>query len=394
MAKPQVIDLNTQARIPFLRGILTRSLQDAGLPFDDAYRLASDVRQELSHASAITTEQLREAVIEHLQRQYGAAIAKKYLESSIASATIMVRSANGQTTPFSRGQHRRTLECCALKRSDAATLTASLYDHLVTKGTQEITTSRLGKLTYRYLQRAYGSEASLRYLVWMDFLHSERPLLLLIGGTAGSGKSTIATKLAQRIEKARLQSTDMLREVMRMLIPERLLPVLHTSSFNARQALPSWRKDGIDDNNLLIEGYCTQAELVAVACEAVILRALKERVSLILEGVHLQPTFLERIPSNADVVLVPVMLAILKPAQLGKLIQVRGKRVPDRRSERYLEHFDAIWDLQTFLLSEADRAGIPIVSNDNEERAIGQIMALVIEALAKGFSATPQEVFL
>jgi 2-phosphoglycerate kinase len=394
MAKPQVIDLNTQTRVPFLRGILTRSLQEAGLPFDEAYRLASEVRQEIDHASAITTEQLRETVVRRLQQQYGATVAKKYLEPAIAPATVMVRTAEGQTTPFSRGQHRRTLESCGLARRDAATLTLRLYDHLVNKGTREITTSRLGKLTYRYLQRAFGGELSLRYLVWMDFLHSERPLLLLIGGTAGSGKSTIATKLVQRVEKARLQSTDMLREVMRTLIPERLLPVLHTSSFNARQALPAWQKLGANDNDLLTEGYRTQAELVSVACEAVVLRAFKERVSLILEGVHLQPAFLHRIPNNTDVVVVPVMLAILKPAQLGKLIQVRGKRVPDRRSERYLEHFDAIWNLQTFLLSEADRAGIPIVANDNEEKAIGQIMALVIEALSKGFSATPREVFL
>lgn len=394
MAKPQVIDLNTQARVPFLRGILTRSLQEAGLPFDEAYRLASDVRHELGQANTITTAELREAVTRHLQRQYGAAVTHRYLEPVMASATVMVRAADGQTAPFSRGQHRRTLECCGLARTNAAALTASLYDHLVNKGTREITTSRLGKLTYRYLQRAFGKASSLRYLVWMDFLNSERPLLLLIGGTAGSGKSTIATKLAQRIEKARLQSTDMLREVMRMLIPERLLPVLHTSSFNDRQALPAWRRDSGDDGDLLIEGYRTQAELVSLACEAVILRALKERVSLILEGVHIQPAFLQRIPHDTDAVVVPVMLAILKPAQLGRLIQVRGKRVPDRRSERYLEHLDAIWDLQTFLLSEADRAGIPIVANDNEEKAIDQIMALVIEALARGCSATPSEVFL
>ncbi|MGF1612815.1 MAG: hypothetical protein ACFCVA_02600 [Gammaproteobacteria bacterium] len=394
MAKPQVIDSTTQARIPFLRGILTRSLQDVGLPFNEAYQLASAVRQELNHTNAVTTEQLRGTVIRHLRQQYGEALTDRYQTPATVSSTVMVRSAEGQTAPFSRGQHRRTLECCGLASHDAAGLTASLYEHLVSKGIREITTSRLGKLTHRYLNRTFGQALSLRYLIWMDFLHGERPLLLLIGGTAGSGKSTIATKLAQRIEKARLQSTDMLREVMRMLIPERLLPVLHTSSFNARHALPAWRKDSIDDGHLLTEGYCTQAELVSVACEAVILRALKERVSLILEGVHIQPSFLQRIPVHANVIVVPVMLAILKPAQLGRLIQVRGKRVPDRRSERYLEHFDAIWDLQTFLLSEADRAGIPIVANDNEEKAVGQIMALVIDALAKGFSATPREVFL
>ena len=342
----------------------------------------------------MTTLELRQTVLKHLQQEYGGALAERYRLPASPSATLLVRKTDGDTTPFSRSEHRRTLECCGLSADDAAAVTACIYDHLVNKGTPQIASARLGRLTYRYLRREVGADAAKRYLVWIDFLHSDRPLLLLIGGTAGSGKSTLATKLTHRIEKTRVQSTDMLREVMRMLIPERLLPALHTSSFNAWQTLATWGRDGVDDDALLTEGYRAQAELVAVACEAVIQRALKERISLILEGVHVLPSLLSRLPDSAEAVVVPIMLAILKPAQLGKLIQVRGRRVPDRRSERYFEHFDAIWRLQTFLLSEADRAGIPIISNDNEERVIGEIMSLVIEALSRDFSATPKEVFL
>ena len=36
MARPLVVDSHGRTQIPFLRGILTRSLQDAGVPFDDA----------------------------------------------------------------------------------------------------------------------------------------------------------------------------------------------------------------------------------------------------------------------------------------------------------------------------------------------------------------------
>ena len=187
----------------------------------------------------------------------------------------------------------------------------------------------------------------------------------------------------------------MLREVMRMMIPQRLLPVLHTSSFLAWQELPSQRAAGANPNALLADGYRTQAELLSVACEAVVQRALKERVSMILEGVHVHPLLLEKITAaNVDVVVVPIMLAILRPEQLRMRFRGRGKLVPDRRSERYLEYFDTIWRLQTYLLSEADRWEVPIIPNDDKDKAMRQIMATTMDALAQDFSHTPEEVFI
>ena len=43
MAKILVEDQEEQARVPFLRGILIRSLQDAGMPFEEAFRIATEV---------------------------------------------------------------------------------------------------------------------------------------------------------------------------------------------------------------------------------------------------------------------------------------------------------------------------------------------------------------
>lgn len=395
MAKTLVVHRRGLPRVPFLRGILTRSLQEAGVPFEQAYELASLIRQELSNGGKITTTELRESVLRHLRESFDASVVQRYETPAARSATFLVRNSEGQVTPFSRAQHRRGLESSGLCGEESMAVTANVYEHLLKKGTKELSSGRLGQLTYRYLNRTLGHEAAHRFLVWMDFLHRDRPLLLLIGGTAGCGKSTIATKLANRLEFARIQSTDMLREVMRMMLPARLLPVLHTSSFKAWQALPVQEDAHTDAFALLVEGYRAQAEVLSVACEAAIQRALKERVSLILEGVHLQPSFLERMPKEPpDALVIPVMLAILQPDQLGKRIKVRGKRVPDRRSERYLRHARDIWRLQEYLLGEADRLGIPIVANDDEERAIQQVMRIIIRALEKDFLGDPQEVFL
>jgi 2-phosphoglycerate kinase len=216
----------------------------------------------------------------------------------------------------------------------------------------------------------------------------------MIGGTAGCGKSTVATALASRLDIVRTQSTDMLREVMRTMFPARLLPILHTSSFNAWQALPGNAGVGeADPDTLLADGYQTQAELISVASEAVIQRALRERVSLILEGVHIHPAVMERMPEDTDALIVPVMLAILKRKQLLKRIKGRGTQVPQRRAERYLHYFDDIWRLQSFLLSEADRAQIPIIVNDEREKVIREVMRIIIGTLATDFTSTVDEVF-
>lgn len=389
MAKLLVTDSQKQTRVPFLRGILTRSLQDAGLPFDDAYQLASAIRQELSTATTITTRQLRAKILRHLRRSLHKDASRRYQSRREAPAAIMVQSEDGQGLPFSRAHHQRGLEACGLSASEAAGITRALYTHLVKRGRATIQSKHLDGLTHACLRRELGEAPAHRYLVWQDFVHSGRPLILLIGGTAGCGKSTTATSVANRLDIVRTQSTDMLREVMRMMVPERLLPVLHQSSFDAWKALP-----GSDDSETqLADGYYAQAEVLSVACEAVLNRALRERVSLILEGVHIQASLVEKIPVGTDALVIPIMLAVLDPKRLRMRIRGRAKEVPQRRAERYLHSFDAIWQLQSTLLSDADRSQIAIVENDDKEHVFVEVMRIVIDILSRDFVATPKEVF-
>jgi 2-phosphoglycerate kinase len=200
--------------------------------------------------------------------------------------------------------------------------------------------------------------------------------------------------LASRLDIVRTQSTDMLREVMRIMMPKQLIPVLHTSSFTAWTALPGQPKSIQEvSDTLLVNGYRSQADLLAVAIEAVIQRALREQVSLILEGVHIHPAFMEKLEKDHDAIVIPVMLGILKRKQLQRRIHGRGTDAPQRRGDRYLKHFDEIWRLQSYLLSEADNANIPIVANSNRDKVFREIMRITIETLAKDFNNPPQTVF-
>ena len=117
-----------------------------------------------------------------------------------------------------------------------------------------------------------------------------------------------------------------------------------------------------------------------------------ESVSLVLEGVHIPPAFMEKLRTESDAVVIPIMLGVLKRKQLQRRIQGRSSTVPGRRAGRYLEHFDEIWRLQSYLLSEADQANIPIVTNTNRDKVFREIMRITIDTLAKQFASEPEAV--
>jgi len=395
MAKFLVVDSEHGTEIPFLRGILIRSLQDAGLAFEEAHRLASEVRDNLSDSSSVSTRTLRATVLKRLRDARYRSVLERYRAGKAGTLHIEVEYENGQRAPFSRGYHQRRLEACAISTDEAIALTQTIYKHLLDQGKTSVLAHHLDGITYGCLGHEIGQAVADRYLVWADFVRSGRPLVLLIGGTAGCGKSTTATNIANRLEIVRTQSTDMLREVMRMMTPQRLLPVLHTSSFAAWKALPGVDPERECSNAQLADGFHAQAELLSVACEGVVQRALRERVSLILEGVHICPSLLEKIRGSVDddALVVPVMLAVLDRDELQKRIRGRGVAAPQRRAKRYLESFDAIWRLQSILLDEADLVRVPIFENFDKDKVFREIMRHIISILSRDFSRTPAHVF-
>ncbi|MEJ2620565.1 MAG: zeta toxin family protein [Candidatus Thiodiazotropha sp.] len=394
MAKTFIIDSNDKTRAPFLRGILTRSLTDAGLAFETAYELSSEIRQKISGNDELSTDQLRKLVLKKLEQLEQHDVIENYESLTPNAPEILVTDHKGVTRPFSTIEHRQSLESSGLDSDKASLISQSVYLDLLESSQEGISSSSLGRLTHQKLSQRYGKQAANSYLVWIDYKHSKRPLILLIGGTTGCGKSTIATEVAHRLNIIRTQSTDMLREVMRMMIPQRLMPELHTSSFNAwHKTLGQHEHEGSTEE-LMIHGYLHQSELVSVPCEAVVQRALKERVSLILEGVHVTPTLFNRFKGSSDAVIVPIVLAVLKQDQLKHRLKDRGISAPERSQDsNYLSNFESIWMLQSHLLSEADNHSVSIIANDNKDRATDHVMRLIIEVLEQNFHAKVEDVF-
>jgi 2-phosphoglycerate kinase len=218
------------------------------------------------------------------------------------------------------------------------------------------------------------------------------PLIILIGGVTGSGKSTISSELAYRLDIAGHQSTDMMREVIRSYLSPQMLPTLKYSSFEAWRGLPGFVEGtGPDDKNRVITGFLSQFAAMKLALEATIGRAIAERQHLILEGVHVVPTELNLEVKQGEAVVIPFMLASMKKELLNKQLKRRGREQNTRQASHYLEHLDEIWELQSWLLDEADKAGIPIIENWYIENTVRAALDLVIRVLMKHFPPQPNE---
>ncbi len=383
-----------ESRVPFLRGILTRSLIEAGLTFDQAYGIADTVRSAIDDRKEITTEDLEAIVYKLLKKEGFKEASERYQARGENVGPIIVEDREGVQLPFSKGLLSQTLEICAFSSEESFAITSSIEQMLVNQGVTEISSSDLAKITHTYLRENISNEMSQRYAMWIHFSRSGQPLILLIGGTTGSGKSTLSSELAHRLNIVRTQSTDMLREVMRLMIPRRLMPTLHSSSFQAHEEMV--QTESSSDKGFfapLEAGYLMQAEQVGVGIEAVLQRAEREQVSLILEGIHVHPAMQSRLLENSNALVVPLMIAVTKKKSLRKQLKGRGQQVSSRRSERYLKHFDSIWDLQSFLTDQAEKHDVPVVPNNELEETVQIIMDHLVEALSSRYKKVSSKLF-
>jgi 2-phosphoglycerate kinase len=201
----------------------------------------------------------------------------------------------------------------------------------------------------------------------------ELPLLVLVGGATGTGKSTVATEVAHRLGITRVTSTDVVRQTMRAFFSHEFMPAIHYSSFEAGAAVEAPDDEAADR---CLFGFVEQTRNVLVGVRAVLGRALEEGYSLALEGVHLVPG---AIPRPEGAVVCHCLLAIEDEEEHASHFWTRDTASEGVRPfEKYLRALPDIRRVQEYLVNRAHKADVPVIENADVETTVDRIIDLVL----------------
>jgi 2-phosphoglycerate kinase len=275
--------------------------------------------------------------------------------------TIVVSKGHG--LPYSKGLMAQALSATALSLERSFELARVIEARLADRGEPEIDVEALHALAEEVLVAEEGELTAGRYRRWRRLDRLDRPLVVLIGGTTGVGKSTLASMLAARLGVNRVIATDVIRQVLRAFFTTEAMPTVHGSAFEMGG----------------VTGYRDQAERVGTGIAAIVERAAAEAKPVVVEGVHVVPGGVHpRVRERC--VLVEALVVVDDPELHRAHFSLRPGTRP---AERYLAHFEEIRRLQDHLWNRARSERVAIVDNTNVDDALARLMELVLDAASE-----------
>ena len=289
--------------------------------------------------------------------------------------------------PYSRGRMARTLVLSGFDPERAYAIALEVEQMVASTPTEELSTGELQALVDSVLARLESPAMVARFRGWRRLNELDRPLVLLLGGATGTGKSSLAAEVAYRLGISRITSTDTVRQVMRAFFARELMPALHYSSFEAGEGLKMPMPDP-DAGDRALYGFIQQAEQVAVGANAVVERAVLEGLSTVVEGIHLVPGLVGGDHRDGAVVVQALLSITDEDAHQAHFFARDFDTGGLRAMERYLRRFGEIRRIQEYLVGRAEREGVPVIEAGDGERALLGVMDLIL-ARAAATAAVP-----
>jgi len=282
--------------------------------------------------------------------------------------------------PYSKGLTAQSLMATGVSPERAYAVAAALERMMGEAGTQTVTLAGLREAACATLGTTEGEGVIARFVQRERLSHFDRPLVILIGGTTGVGKSTLATQLAHRLGITRVVGTDTVRQVMRAFFAPELMPAIHYSSFAAADV---GRVPVARDADLTREGFIEQTKSVAVGLNAIVRRAVEEAQSTIVEGVHVVPGFLET-ADYRDALILQLILKIDDADAHRSHFYVREWQTDGIRPlRRYIRSFSQIRSVQKYILVRAAHCGVPVFDNVSIDLTVKAVMGEILQAVSQ-----------
>ena len=381
---PIVLERKTGEDAIFSRRTLIVSLEGLGLGFKEAWALAQQVEQGIraEGLDRIGEGELPQRVALALEARYGREKRVRYEATLDRPSDLLVIEPDGSSFPYSRGVLARSLTAIGLGQELSHGLAKRVEEGLWRQGGRTVHSDDVRRVVQDLLLEEAGEEFARRYDLMRTVRRPDRPIVVMIGGTAGVGKSELAAELAYRIGVVRVVSSDSIRQALRSLISAELSPVLHESSYTAwlAELLPSERERAQPRPSRVVRGFQAQVLQLGTALHAVGERNVKEGTSVVIEGIHVVPGLRPGRVVGATVV--ELMLEVGdEDTHKNRFARREGKTGRKRRQEPYIDHFPEIRMLQEYLVDRAHEVGVPVVDVTDLDNAVERSVEHVLDVV-------------
>ena len=282
--------------------------------------------------------------------------------------------------PFSKGLLAQSFTATGVSPALSHEIAQAIQDDLRSRDELSITVARLREVAGNFITEMAGDQYARRYTRIYKLSKLDKPLIILIGGTTGVGKSTIATEVAHRLGITRVVSTDSIREVMRGIFTRELMPAIYESAFNAWRGLRVPVPHGA---NPVIVGFREQTAVVTTGVKALIDRSVLEGDSLVLEGVHLVPGYLEH-RQFKDARVVQLVISVEDEDAHRSHFYIREVQTDGTRPfERYRANFGNIRLLGHYVEDMARENEIPVIVSHQLDLTVADVIEHIIDAVVE-----------
>lgn len=192
------------------------------------------------------------------------------------------------------------------------------------------------------------------------------PTIILLGGSSGTGKTTLANALVQEMTLAHHLSTGFVREVVRAVLPESRARLLQGFTFDTWHV--SRKKNTLPQT--VIAGALAQSRILQPAIEACIRRSVREGSSMVIEGAHMLPGLFD--PKSLGVSL----FCILDVPDRNELIR-RALGPTHGRRDLGPQQLGYITELQDSCVSLAKEHEIPVIVNTDLDNTVAYVKNLL-----------------
>ena len=370
-------------RIPFLRGMLAHYLIEHGFAFQDAYKFADGIRRSLQKAKDINAEDMADLVRKQVQREFGDRMIGDAIFWEPTSRQIFIEEGEERAL-FSLERLADSLEAIGLDHDLAHQIASEVAQKILSSQNRVIKRPQLFKIALQILKDGYGSQYAERYQAWYRFRkdRQHKPLVILISGASGVGKTSVGLALANQLKISHIASTDAIRQIMRLMISPELMPALHASSFSA------WKHTGAElggEHPPVVQAFREQAVRVGVGVRAMIERAVEEHANLVIDGVHLLPDLIDLSAYKDQATFIWMILYLDDKKHYAERFEFRSEEATQRSSHHYVENLDAILEIQQHILEVGEAHHIMTVENANFEETVQSLSAHIMDVLRKRY---------